>query len=907
MLVIMFSGLKRRFALALAIALLIPLNIPKSSALIRAFDIYMDQPLVQGSYVSPDADAATETFNSYTPTGVDACTDASISVGTIEGTCSVFDSPDYGASSTGSGQSIGGTGSKMISGYPGANYKVNFSETKKYVGFWWAAGSNGNTVNFYSRGAIVASVNVNQVFSMFGTAPYEASTVGAVCYGQSGGTASAVGDKCFGNSMDTNDASAVVTSAGGTKYLKNLYFGNPNGYTPPSGGPSTIAPSSRIFNEPFVYIHAFAANGATFDAVEFSGSGFEIDNLTVARDQKTPRNELVFVQSAPGSYVATFDSQGGSAVTSGAFTSGGTLNDPGDPTRANYTFAGWRTSSSSNTAISFPYSPGVDADITLYAQWFSYSGLSPTSGLAGAWITLQGQNLSRAVENGFGYQTVYYRSVADSSGSSPGSWTALNGTAVRNGTGTSIEVNVPAVSGVSFYQFQIDVCANWTTTSGCVSLQNDAAIYSIASTYTVTYDGNQETGGVVPTDTDGPYLTGATVTLKNNSGNLVKDGYTFEGWNSQADGLGTSYAANGSATLSMSAANLTIYAKWAINPTPTPTPTPTPNTQSFKPQQEILVPGITWEPLDLLFGEAVGNNQHNATFTVPGNPIYSISKGEKPAAGIVTITVTFTPLDQSRYYVLSTSRTFKVLEGSSPPVIPTNPIVTNPGTTAMSQLKRIGIVYFNTNEYFLDVQDRKSLRAIASKISDSGPTVVYVEGNTDARKGVDNVWLSKSRAEAVSSFLQKSFSPPLYNRMWFAASRPAAPNITKADLALNRRVEIFVPQILDNSNKELSETPALKIAKSFPSITFNRNDYFLDAKDRVTLKDIVKDAADEKCTIFSLVGTRDQSIGVNNSNIAENRVNAVRRYITNIYPKIQFKNIQIQTSSVREVRISCSS
>ena len=302
----------------------------------------------------------------------------------------------------------------------------------------------------------------------------------------------------------------------------------------------------------------------------------------------------------------------------------------------------------------------------------------------------------------------------------------------------------------------------------------------------------------------------------------------------------------------------------------------------------------------------VGNNQHNATFTVPGTAIYSISKGTKPAVGTVAITVTFTPIDQTRYYVLSTSRTFQVIENLNSSSNQNNPVVSIPETTAKSELVRIGIVYFNTNEYFLDVKDRKSLGLIASKIADVGASVVFIEGNTDAKKGVDNVWLSKSRAEAVSSFLQKKFNPPAYNRMWFAASRPAVPNITKADLTLNRRVEIFVQERSANSNIEVNKIPITSISKQYSSITFNRNDYFLDAKDRTSLKNTVRDAAENKCIRFSLIGTRDQSSGSNNSSIAEDRINAVRSYITSIYPKIQFKNVQVQTSSVREVRISCS-
>jgi len=76
-------------------------------------------------------------------------------------------------------------------------------------------------------------------------------------------------------------------------------------------------------------------------------------------------------------------------------------------------------------------------------------------------------------------------------------------------------------------------------------------------TYTVTYDGNGNTSGSVPTDS-ATYETGKTVTVKDNTGNLVKTGYSFTNWNSRADGSGTTYGAS----FTMGTANVTLYAKW---------------------------------------------------------------------------------------------------------------------------------------------------------------------------------------------------------------------------------------------------------------------------------------------------------------------------------------------------------
>jgi len=78
-------------------------------------------------------------------------------------------------------------------------------------------------------------------------------------------------------------------------------------------------------------------------------------------------------------------------------------------------------------------------------------------------------------------------------------------------------------------------------------------------TYTVTYDGNGNTGGSVPVDSNS-FQEGQTVTVLGNTGNLTKTSYTFGGWNTAADGSGTDYA--GGTTFSMGAADITLYAKW---------------------------------------------------------------------------------------------------------------------------------------------------------------------------------------------------------------------------------------------------------------------------------------------------------------------------------------------------------
>ena len=87
----------------------------------------------------------------------------------------------------------------------------------------------------------------------------------------------------------------------------------------------------------------------------------------------------------------------------------------------------------------------------------------------------------------------------------------------------------------------------------------------------VTYNGNGNTSGSVPNDTNSPYKENAEVTVLGNTGNLAKTGCTFSGWNTQADGFGTNYAAGATFTITE---NTTLYAQWTaytvtwtINPT----------------------------------------------------------------------------------------------------------------------------------------------------------------------------------------------------------------------------------------------------------------------------------------------------------------------------------------------------
>lgn len=215
----------------------------------------------------------------------------------------------------------------------------------------------------------------------------------------------------------------------------------------------------------------------------------------------------------------------GSAVT---VASAGTL------TRTGFTFTGWNTAANgggSARPAGSSFAIG-SVDVTLFAQWAptftvtyngngSTGGATPTDGNAypaGATVTVLGNTgaLVRA-----GYTFTGWNTAANGSGSNrpPGSTFAMG------------------AASVALY-------AQWTT----------------LPTYTVTYSGNGNSGGTPPVD-GSAYPAGSSVTVLGNSGALVRAGFAFGGWNTAADGSGTSYMPG--ATLVIGSANLTLFARWS--------------------------------------------------------------------------------------------------------------------------------------------------------------------------------------------------------------------------------------------------------------------------------------------------------------------------------------------------------
>jgi outer membrane protein OmpA-like peptidoglycan-associated protein len=109
-----------------------------------------------------------------------------------------------------------------------------------------------------------------------------------------------------------------------------------------------------------------------------------------------------------------------------------------------------------------------------------------------------------------------------------------------------------------------------------------------------------------------------------------------------------------------------------------------------------------------------------------------------------------------------------------------------------STMRKVGTIYFANGTYFINDASRRSIIAIASKINLEGAKTVLSYGHTDSTGGVNNILLSKNRSKAVAVILRDALSGKKVMTGWYAATKPISTGSSKADLAKNRRVEIYI-------------------------------------------------------------------------------------------------------------------
>ena len=320
-----------------------------------------------------------------------------------------------------------------------------------------------------------------------------------------------------------------------------IYDGNSNtGGSAPVDGSSPYTAGSNVT---VLGAGTLVKTGYTFSGWNTAANGGGTAYSPGGTISSIAANTILYAQWVINTYTVIYNgngSDGGSVPVDPSspynYNSNVTVLGAGTLTRTNYNFTGWNTAANgSGTAYAAGGTiTGIAANTILYAQWtiitytVTYNGNTNTGGTApvdGSSPYAVGSNV-----------TVLAAGTLVKTGNTFAGWNTL-----ANGTGTAYS----AGGTITSIAANTTLFARWTI-----------------NTYTVTYDGNGNTGGTAPVDNLSPYNFGATVTVLANTGSLVKTGATFVGWNTAADGTGTSYAP--AATFTLGAANVLLYAKWAV-------------------------------------------------------------------------------------------------------------------------------------------------------------------------------------------------------------------------------------------------------------------------------------------------------------------------------------------------------
>jgi uncharacterized repeat protein (TIGR02543 family) len=166
-------------------------------------------------------------------------------------------------------------------------------------------------------------------------------------------------------------------------------------------------------------------------------------------------------------------------------------------------------------------------------------------------------------------------------------------------------------------------------------------------TYTVTYDANGAAGAVPAAQT----VNAGTTILLPDQGSLVFSGKVFAGWNTAAEGTGTSYAADSNLTVTE---NIMLYARWSIIPPVTYTVTF--NTGEGSPSTQTVINGAS-------LGSTMPSNPTRSGHSFGGWYTAANGEGSEFTAAtpvIANITVYAWWLDTSIQYTV----TFDTGEGS---------------------------------------------------------------------------------------------------------------------------------------------------------------------------------------------------------------------------------------------------
>ena len=273
--------------------------------------------------------------------------------------------------------------------------------------------------------------------------------------------------------------------------------------------------SSYQYSKFFLRSHFYLHSGGTINSISVRFSMYEIDPIDLSTWNYTKYNQVISVPFATGKE-----------------------------------FLGWYTDYSGGTLIDADSIYTATEDITLYAHWqnniytLTYDALEGTITEANGWqVSSDNKTATKQIE----YSTYYLDSI--------------------NG------IVFPTVSSPNgkHYSYTIDSSGDeiidGVTGFFLESNETITAHYDY-NTYTIEYNSNKPSnasGSITGTMSASTHTYGTSKALNANQFALI--GWTFAGWNTKADGSGTSYG-NQASVLNLTSTNngsVTLYAQWTQN------------------------------------------------------------------------------------------------------------------------------------------------------------------------------------------------------------------------------------------------------------------------------------------------------------------------------------------------------
>ncbi len=277
------------------------------------------------------------------------------------------------------------------------------------------------------------------------------------------------------------------------------------------------------------------ANAFTRDDYRFIGWNTEADGTGTdyADEGSITLTESITLyaqwnSTAVTKYYVTFDANGGSgSMDEQEFVADTAQSlNANSFTRANYTFAGWNAEAGgTGTAYADGESITLTESITLYAQWTS-------TAVTKYYVTFDANGGNGSMDEQEFVDGV--SEILDTNAFTRNDYVFAGWNTEEDGTGTAYAdgASVTLTESITLY-------AQWTP--------------ALTTKYYVTFNANGGSNTMAPQAFD-----------KNTAGNLNANAFTridyrFIGWNTKADGTGTSYADLDSITLTES---VTLYAQW---------------------------------------------------------------------------------------------------------------------------------------------------------------------------------------------------------------------------------------------------------------------------------------------------------------------------------------------------------